>query len=280
MGRQLVKNNFIKKIKNKKEDIFTLIKNRRLMIDKILSYSSVLTQGIKKYNNANIKFIILISIGIIFNNYILISIPSCILSIYFIVKMFKYIKYGSVDHIIRKLSKDIAFRGIYDKEKISFMVQEFKDKYGDENLEFRELVNTIEDYESFVMKLEFVIRGLKIESKRVHKEKELLKKYKISSFSDMQKTAYYKKEEKTEQKNNYRVKMIEDYYKESEDNVSMFYKEEGGEIKRIKKAIEFFENENSEEYKNAVVLKSKSRSNKNLTIYLYKKETNFQKSAL
>ena len=65
MGTQSAKINFIKKIRIKKNDIFTLIKNRKLMIDKILSYSSTLSEGIKKYNYANIKFIILITIGIL-----------------------------------------------------------------------------------------------------------------------------------------------------------------------------------------------------------------------
>lgn len=280
MGTQSAKINFIKKIRIKKNDIFTLIKNRKLMIDKILSYSSTLSDGIKKYNNANIKFIILITIGILLNNYMLISIPCCLLSIYFIVLMLKYIKYGSVIHIVKKLSKDLAFKGIYDKEKISFMLQEFKDRYGDENVEFRELVITINSYESFVMKLEYIIRGLEIESKRAYKEKELLKKYKIPSFSYIEKHSTYRKAEEENQKNSYEVKTVGDYYRDSEDSISMIYKDESGETKKVNRAIEFFEDENSEEYKNTLILKSNSKNNKNLTVYLYKKESNFQKNAL
>ena len=280
MGTQSAKINFIKKIRMKKNDIFTLIKNRKLMIDKILSYSSTLSEGIKKYNNANIKFIILITIGILLNNYMLISIPCCLLSIYFIVLMLKYIKYGSVIHIVKKLSKDLAFKGIYDKEKISFMLQEFKDRYGDENVEFRELVITINSYESFVMKLEYIIRGLEIESKRAYKEKELLKKYKIPSFSYIEKHSTYRKAEEENQKNSYEVKTVGDYYRDSEDSISMIYKDESGETKKVNRAIEFFEDENSEEYKNTLILKSNSKNNKNLTVYLYKKESNFQKNAL
>ena len=280
MGTQSAKINFIKKIRIKKNDIFTLIKNRKLMIDKILSYSSTLSEGIKKYNNANIKFIILITIGILLNNYMLISIPCCLLSIYFIVLMLKYIKYGSVIHIVKKLSKDLAFKGIYDKEKISFMLQEFKDRYGDETVEFRELVITINSYESFVMKLEYIIRGLEIESKRAYKEKELLKKYKIPSFSYIEKHSTYRKAEEENQKNSYEVKTVGDYYRDSEDSISMIYKDESGETKKVNRAIEFFEDENSEEYKNTLILKSNSKNNKNLTVYLYKKESNFQKNAL
>ena len=280
MGTQSAKINFIKKIRIKKNDIFTLIKNRKLMIDKILSYSSTLSEGIKKYNNANIKFIILITIGILLNNYMLISIPCCLLSIYFIVLMLKYIKYGSVIHIVKKLSKDLAFKGIYDKEKISFMLQEFKDRYGDENVEFRELVITINSYESFVMKLEYIIRGLEIESKRAYKEKELLKKYKIPSFSYIEKHSTYRKAEEENQKNSYEVKTVGDYYRDSEDSISMIYKDESGETKKVNRAMEFFEDENSEEYKNTLILKSNSKNNKNLTVYLYKKESNFQKNAL
>lgn len=280
MGRQSEKNNLLKKIKSKKKDIFTLIKNKRLMIDKILSYSSILSDGIKKYNNANIKFIILITIGILLNNYMLISIPCCLLSIYFIVLMLKYIKYGGASNIIKKLSKDLAFKGIYDKEKISLMLQEFKDRYGDENIEFKELVTTIDSYESFVMKLEYIIRGLEIESRRAYKEKELLKKYKTPSFSYMEKHSAYRKTGKENQKNSYEVKTVDEYYRDSEDSISMIYKNESGETKKINRAIEFFENENSEEYKNTLILKSNSQNNKNLTVYLYKKESNFQKNAL
>lgn len=280
MGRQSEKNNLLKKIKSKKRDVFTLIKNKRLMIDKILSYSSILSDGIKKYNNANIKFSILITIGILLNNYILISIPCCLLSIYFIVLMLKYIKYGSASNIIKKLSKDLAFKGIYDKEKISLMLQEFKDRYGDENIEFKELVTTIDSYESFVMKLEYIIRGLEIESRRAYKEKELLNKYKIPSFSYMENHSAYRKKEEENQKNSYEVKTVDEYYRDSDDSISMIYKDESGETKRINRAIEFFENENSEEYQNTLILKSNSPNNKNLTIYLYKKESNFQKNAL
>lgn len=280
MGRQSVKNNFIKKIKRQKKDMFTLIKNRRLMIDKILSYSLILSDGIKKYNNANTKFSILITIGILLNNYLLISIPCCLLSIYFIVLMLRYIKYGSASHIIKKLSKDLAFKGIYNKGKIKLMLQEFKDRYGDENIEFKELVTTVDSYESFVMKLEHIIRGLEIESRRAYKEKELLKKYKIPSFSYMEKHLTYEKIGEENQKNSYEVKTVEDYYRDSSDSISMIYKDESGETKKINRAIEFFEDENSDEYKNTLILKSNSKNNKNLTVYLYKKESNFHKNAL
>ena len=60
----------------------------------------------------------------------------------------------------------------------------------------------------------------------------------------------------------------------------MIYKDESGETKKVNRAIEFFEDENSEEYKNTLILKSNSKNNKNLTVYLYKKESNFQKNAL
>lgn len=281
MHKKSMKNRFIQNIKNKKNDLFTLRKNRKLMIDKILSYSTVLPDGVKKYTDANIKFLILISIGILLNKFMLISVPCCFLSIYFVVCMLKYIKYGGIKRIIKKISKDITFKGIYDKEKINLMIKDFKDKYGDENKEFKELIIIINSYESFVMKLEYMIRGVKIESKRLQREKELLENYKIPPFKDFKEVLYSKREKDKPKENlNYEIKTVEDYDRDLEDSISMVYKDETGQMKKINRAIEFFEDKNSEEYKNTLVLKSNSKNNKNLTVYLYKKESNLQKNVL
>jgi len=280
MDKKLTKNRFIRNIKNEKNDLLTLRKNRKLMIDKILSYSTVLTEGVEKYKEANIKFMIFIGIGVLLNNFMLISVPCCFLSVYFVVRMLKYTKYGGVKRIIKKISKDITFKGIYDKEKINLMIQDFKDKYGDENKEFKELVIDINNYEAFVMKLEYMIRAVKIESKRLQKEKELLRNYKSPAFKDFQEVLSSKKVNEAKENLKYEVKTVEDYDRDSEDSISMIYKNETGEIKKVNRAIEFFEDENSEDYKNTLVLKSNSKNNKNLTVYLYKKESNLQKNAL
>ena len=62
----------------------------------------------------------------------------------------------------------------------------------------------------------------------------------------------------------------------------MIYKNEDGEIKKINRAIEFFDNEDKDGEKlNTVVLKSNRRGNDDkLTVYLYKKSSDLQNNAL
>ena len=94
-------------------------RNKNLMIDKILSYNPILLEGIEVYKDANRNFTLLIVIGALLIDFPLISVPCCILSMFFIIKMLQFIKYKSINNIVKELAKDLSFKGIYDKEKVA-----------------------------------------------------------------------------------------------------------------------------------------------------------------
>ena len=58
-------------------------RNKNLMIDKILSYNPMLKEGIEVYKDANRNFTLLIFLGALLIDFPLISVPCCILSIFF-----------------------------------------------------------------------------------------------------------------------------------------------------------------------------------------------------
>lgn len=251
-------------------------KNKRLMIDKILSYNPIILEGIEEYKDANMNFILLIFLGSLLINFPLISVPCCILSMFFLMKMLQFIKYKSINNIVLELSKDLSFKGIFDKEKVEYMLDDFKFKYGEDVIEYEELVKMLDKYESLVTKIECVLKNVNIKEKRdmdLRNENIFLKNGGKSYINKEDSIDY--QEIKGNQHNGKEV----NYYKDGNKKLSVLYKKEDGEIKKINKAIEFFDSE-SYNSKDAVVLKNVNRDNKKLIIYLYKKSANLQKNAL
>lgn len=243
------------------------MKNKNLMIDKILSYNPRLLEGIEIYKDANRNFILLILFGALLINFPLISVPCCMLSMFYLVKMLKYIKYNSINNIVKVLAKDLSFKGVYDKEKMENMLRDFKAKYGSEICEYTDLVNMLEKYEMFVTKIEYVLKNIGEKSKQY-----------ISNTSGDDEVLFNNgKNDIIGDKcirNNFISKKVHDSYKNINERVSVFYKKENGQVKMVNKAIEFFDNED------AVILKNINKENKNLTVYLYKKSSDLQKNAL
>jgi hypothetical protein len=236
-------------------------RNKNLMIDKILSYNPMLSQGIEMYKDANKNFIFLIFLGALVIDFPLISVPCCILSIFFIIKMLQFIRYNSINNIVVELAKDLSVRGIYDKEKAVDMLEAFKSKYGEDNIEYEELVIMIDKYETFVTKIENVLRNVKIQTERKNYNEDILLKKEENIIC----------EEATG--NQYINKQFNNRYIDFNEKLSVIYKKEDGEIKKVNKAIEFFDVEDSEtrDNQNAVILRNINKNNKNLTVYLYKK---------
>ncbi len=254
---------------NTKKDFFILRKNKELMADKIMDYSPSLKDGISKYKNVCIKFFISVMLGIIINKYILVSVVCFVAAIYFIILMLKYTKYGTIYKIIKKLACDITFKGIYNKEKIDYMVNNYKKQFGEECVQYKDLCNVVRRYEKFVLKLEYIIRDLEIESARKHKEKQLLKKYAPEELKLIDKDNIPISKNEIE---NIKINTVEC----RNDKKGLIYSNEDGKVKEAKKVVDFF----SEEEKNStVVLKNKSER-KNLTIFLYKRNGNLQNNAL
>lgn len=253
-------------------------KNKNLMIDKILSYNPMLLEGIEAYKDANGNFILLIFLSALLIDFPLISIPCCILSIFFLVKMLQFIRYKSINNIVLELAKDLSFKGIFDKERVECMLDDFKFKYGEDAIEYEELVKMLDKYETLVTKIEYVLKNINIKEERdINNENSFLKNGGMSFLNEEDNIDY-----KEIESNQYNSKKVNNYYKDINKNFSVIYKKEDGEIKKVNKAIEFFDDEDDESYNShdTVVLKNINRDNKKLTIYLYKKSSNLQKNAL
>ncbi|MGN0144868.1 MAG: hypothetical protein ACI398_07785 [Clostridium sp.] len=233
--------------------------NKVLMIERVLSYSHTLKNGIKKYKVQNNRFTVFILFSVILIDFPIISLPCCLLSVIFLVKMLQLIKYRSIWAIINKIGRDIAYKGIYNKGVIEEMVEEFKFKFGEDIIEYYELIYMIENYELFISKIEKVIKGINEKNNDITEENE----YEKETFSS---TKY---EEINEI--NFRNKSEWRIYPKN----SLLCRNEEGEIKKVNRAIEFFEDKN--ETADAVVLRGK---NKNLTVYLYRKANELQNNVL
>ena len=193
-------------------------------------------------------------------------------------KMLQFIRYKSINNIVIKLAKDLSFKGIYDKEKAEDMIDDFKFKYGDDIIEYEELVNMLDKYETFVTKIECVLRSINIKEETIISNKDIIPQDGEISFINNEDNITC---EEIISNQDY-SRNIKNYYKDVNEKFSVIYKKDDGNIKRINKAIEFFDNEDDKSYNSqeAVVLNNINRDNKKLTIYLYKKSSNLQKNAL
>jgi len=252
--------------------------NKNLMIDKILSYNPIILKGIEEYKDANRDFTLLIFLCTLLIDFPLISVPCCILSMFFLMKMLQFIRYKSINNIVIKLAKDLSFKGIYDKEKAEDMIDDFKFKYGDDIIEYEELVNMLDKYETFVTKIECVLRSINIKEETIISNKDIIPQDGEISFINNEDNITC---EEIISNQDY-SRNIKNYYKDVNEKFSVIYKKDDGNIKKINKAIEFFDNEDDKSYNSqeAVVLNNINRDNKKLTIYLYKKSSNLQKNAL
>lgn len=255
-------------------------RNKDLMIDKIFSYNPVLFEGVEAYKDANRNFTLLLFLGVLLVDFPIISLPCCILSMFFIVKMLQFIKYQSINNIVRELAKDLSFKGLYYNEKVDDMLNEFKAKYGDDVDEYSELVKMLNKYEELVTKIEYALNNINLQEEKKCYDKEIF-------MANGAKIPYLDKENNTickeiEGSQNNRKKLNTYYNGDFNEKLSVLYKKEDGEIKSINKAIEFFETGYNDSYsnQNTVVLNNINKDNKKLTVYLYKKSPNLQKNAL
>ena len=190
-------------------------------------------------------------------------------------RMLQYIKYKSINNIVTKLAKDLSSKGIYDMEKALDMIEDFKLKYGDDIVEYEELVSMINKYEELVVKIESVLKGHNIKGDNKYYGNEIFIQNKMSALGKREENKILKDTEgnKGKEKN---------YCIDFNEKFSVLYKKEDGEIKEVNKAIEFFDRGDDKTYsdKNAVILNNVNKDNKNLTVYLYKKSSVLEKNVL
>lgn len=250
-------------------------KNKKLMIDKILSYNPMLIEGIEIYDDANNNFLLLIFLGGLLVEFPLISLPCCMVAIFFILRMLQYIKYKSINNIVTILAKDLSSKGIYDREKALDMIEDFKIKYGDDIVEYEELVNMINKYEELVLKIESVLKGFDMKKNNKYYGNDIFIQNRMSTFGNRNSNIGLKETERNKGKE-------KNYCIDFNEKFSVLYKREDGEIKQVNKAIEFFDEADNKNYnnQNAVILKNVNKDNKNLTVYLYKKSPVAEKNVL
>lgn len=266
-----------RKARAKKIDKKINLNNKKLMIDKILSYDSTLSSGIEKYLYAQKNFCILIILGILLMNFPIIALPCCLLAMVFSVRMFQLIKYKSINIIVNELAKDLSFKGIYDQGKVDLMLNDFKNKYGENVSEYEELTKMIYNYKSFVVKIETLLKNVNttLDSDTI----DSIKEYDSSEDS---RNSFDKDNSKVISKTNRNIKnktTFDGWEEDENEELSILYRKEDGEVKKVKRAIEFLEDDNSYNGK-AVVLKNTDRNNDKLTVYVYKKSLDLQKNAL
>ena len=239
-------------------------KNKKLMIDKILSYSPVICEGLDKYNDANRNFWLLIILGGILKDFLMISLPCCILAVFFIAKMIQFIKYKTIYDMVKELAKDLLFKGIYNKNKAEHMLCEFESKYG-ETKEFDEFYSMLNKYEQLVTKMEYILNT-------------------INEKKDTTNERNYKKDlDNTSDKNHISTEIIEGnsrYMKKAERKIKhKFNKNNKNDMEIIGKAIDLFKDEDGNKGK-AILLKNRREEDKNLKVYLYKKSVDCEKNIL
>ncbi|MGO5138714.1 hypothetical protein ACTQ31_18595 [Clostridium butyricum] len=241
--------------------------NKELMVEKILSYSTTLQNGIKKYKEENFKFTVFILCSVLFINFPELSLPCCFIATFFLLRMLQLIKYRSIHMIVNNMAKDLAHKGVYNKGSVGEMIKDFKSKYGEDIIEYYELVYMVNEYEAFVVKIEEVIKNMHNEKQKGNWTDEYV--YGTCDDSLSFKESYKKDDEKTSTDKD-KSKLNPDY--------SLLYKNEDGEIKKVNRAIEFFDDKSRKE--DAVVLKGGNKKDKNLTVYLYKKTNELQDNVL
>lgn len=250
-------------------------KNKKLMIDKILSYNPMLIEGIEIYKDASNNFLLLIFLGALLVEFPLISLPCCMGAIFFVLRMLQYIKYKSIDNIVTRLSKDLSYKGVYNREEALDMIEDFKLKYGDDIVEYEELVNMINKYEFLVVKIESLLKGKYKKNENKYYTNDIFSQNKMSAFGKKTDSMILKEtEENTGKEKNYCIDFNEKF--------SVLYKKENGEIKEVNKAIEIFDGGDNKSYnnQNAVILKNVNKDDKNLKVYLYKKSSILEKNVL
>lgn len=208
--------------------------NEKIMLEEMLSYKPELKKGIKKCKAETKCFtcFLLLCLGAFAAQFTAVSLGLGIMAVFSLFKKFKLRKFKAVYVILKKISRDIGYKGIYNSKDIWEMVEDYEKKYGRDNDEYNCLVYVINEYEKFIFKIEDVLNGLNREQKS-EKNKKLIKS------ADSEKNKNLKK-----------IKTID-------------FDEKKSDITDKTTAAELLE-------KDKVAILKKS-NNKNTTVYLYKK---------
>ncbi|WP_244833041.1 hypothetical protein [Clostridium sp. BJN0001] len=134
-------------------------KNKKLIMDRMNSYSVIIKNGIERYEEARKKFIAMVILSFLLYKIYYLAIPLILTAIIFLLISFSNIRFYRMNCIIDKISYDISFKGIFDRNKIDDMLYEFKNQYPCKSIEYKELLKTISMIEKFITKIEELLKN-------------------------------------------------------------------------------------------------------------------------
>lgn len=155
MGKKTVLYDYKKYLIERKIDS----KNKKLIMDRMNSYSVIIKNGVERYTEARKKFIIMLLLSLLLYKIYYVSIPLIIISMLYLFISFKNIRFYRMNCIIEKISYDISFKGIFDRNKINDILSDFKEQYPCKVIEYKELLNTINMIDVFVTKIESLLKN-------------------------------------------------------------------------------------------------------------------------
>ncbi|GAA0077871.1 hypothetical protein UT300005_22490 [Clostridium sp. CTA-5] len=251
-------------------------KNKKYIINEILSYDKNIKLGIKKYKFFKINFWLMIICSIIFRSVIMLFITGSILAAYFSMMTFKFMKYKKIYFIIKQVAKELAFTNLYNEEKITFLISKFKKDYGEEVNEYKELSLIFIKFRNTGKKIEKELNNLEIEDISYYLKKrneqrniDIIEETNNENEKTHNKLQFFTPKAKTD---NRTINYISSFDNKEVNNLAILYRKEETKsdgIKSINRAIEFFDDIDGKEKKEKAVI---STDNK-LTVYFYKKSS-------
>lgn len=267
----------IKEIKKLNIEKRIRTKNKKSIINEILLYDKNIKIGIKKYKLFKMNFWLMIIFLIIFRRVLMLFITGSILATYFSMMTFKFMKYKKISFIIKQVAKELAFTNLYNEEKITSLISEFKKDYGEENNEYKELNLLFIKFKNTGKKIEKELNNLEIEDISYY----LKKRNEQKNINTIEETN--NENEKTHSKLQFFTPKIKtdnrtiNYTSSFDDNegnsLAILYRKEKTKsdgIKSINRAIEFFDDMDGKEKKEKAII---STDNDKLTVYFYKKSS-------
>ncbi|MGN2368892.1 hypothetical protein FC789_02680 [Clostridium botulinum] len=265
---------FIKGVQKRKNKL----KNKRIIVNEIISRDENLNKGISKYKTSRVFFWWFLILAFILRKNSTVLISSIIISIYCSIQAFNNIKYKKAYLIANNISKDISFMNLYNEEKVNELLGEFSKRYGSDVKEFIQLKNAVNCFKECGISLANDLSNLEIEDvsyylKNINLRKEELKnnKYNRSNNDNL------KNKLSRNISNNRTINYISSFDNSFNNKLAVLYRKEvenSLDVKSINRAIEFFEddeNTNEKGKERAVV----SKDDNKLTVYFYKKSSVF-----
>ncbi|WP_315079347.1 hypothetical protein [uncultured Clostridium sp.] len=272
--KKLNLNSFIKGIQERKNKL----KNKRIIVNEIISRDENLSKGISKYKTSRVFFWWFLILAFILRKNLTVLISCTIISFYCSVQAFNNIRYKRASLIADNISKEISFTNLYNEERVNELLKKFGKGYGSEVKEYVQLKNAVNSFKECGINLANDLSNLEIEDvsyylKNINLRKEEIKKNKYNKNNNDN----FKNKFNTNISNNRIINYVSSFDNNFNNKLAVLYRKEvenSLDVKSINRAIEFFEDDeniNEKGKERAVV----SKDDNKLTVYFYKKSSVF-----